>query len=60
MVWWNVAEMWILKKSILSVQQEKIMDFEYCEGYLRSKSNKILLWQCWEKQILIQLSFADW
>ena len=37
----------------------KIMDFEYCEEYLRSTSNKILLWQCYEKQILIQLSFAD-
>ena len=38
----------------------KIMDFEYCEEYLKSTSNKILLWQCFEKQILIQLSFADW
>ena len=25
-----------LKKLILSTQQEKIMDFEYCEEYLRS------------------------
>ena len=56
---WNVAEMWILKKWILSVQQEKAMDFEFCEEYLRSISNKILLWQCFEKQILIQFSFAD-
>ena len=57
-VWWNVAEMWILKKWILSVQQEKIMDFEYCEGYLRSiyiKRNIIMV-----VLILIQLSFADW
>ena len=37
----------------------KIMDLEYCEEYLRSTSNNILLWQCFEKQILIQLSFAD-
>ena len=37
----------------------KMMDFDYCEEYLRSISNKILLWQCYEKQILIQLSFAD-
>ena len=26
--------------------QEKIMDFEYCEEYLRSILNKVLLWQC--------------
>ena len=26
-VWWNVTEKWILKKGILTVQQEKIMDF---------------------------------
>ena len=45
-VWWNVAKLWILKKWILSGQQEKIMDFEYCEEYLRSILNKILLWQC--------------
>ena len=44
--WWNVAKLWILKKLILSGQQEKIMDFEYCEEYLRSILNKILLWQC--------------
>ena len=24
----------------------KMMDFGYCEEYLRSISNKILLWQC--------------
>ena len=24
----------------------KFMDFDYCEEYLRSISNKILLWQC--------------
>ena len=32
-----------LKKLILSTQQEKIMDFEYCEEYLRSsiKENSI-------------------
>ena len=28
------------------VQQEKMMDFDYCEEYFRSISNKILLWQC--------------
>ena len=46
MVCQNVAEKWILKKWMLSGQQEKIMDFEYGEEYLRSTSNKILLWQC--------------
>ena len=56
----NVEKLWILKKWILSGQQEKIMDFEYCEEYLRSILNKILLWQCWEKQIHIQLPFAGW
>ena len=38
---------------------EKMVHFEYCEEYLRSTPNKILLWQCCEKQILIQLSFAN-
>ena len=28
------------------VQQEKMMDSNYCEEYLKSTSNKILLWQC--------------
>ena len=36
---------------------EKMMGFD--EEYLRSSSSKILLWQCLEKQMLIQLSFAD-
>ena len=44
----------------MSPQKEEIMGFDYCGEYLRSKSNKILLWQCYEKQILVQLSFADW
>ena len=26
--------------------QERIMDFDYYEGYLTSISNKIFLWQC--------------
>ena len=30
----------ILKRRILSVQQQKKMDFDYCEEYLRSISNK--------------------
>ena len=34
------GEMLILKKWILSIHQEKIMDSEYCEGYLRSSYNK--------------------
>ena len=41
-VWWNVAKLWILKKWILSGQQEKIMGFEYCEEYWRSILNKII------------------
>ena len=44
----------------MSPQKEEIMGFDYCGEYLRSISNKILLWQCYEKQILVQLSFADW
>ena len=36
------------------------MDFDYCEGYLSSISNKILLWQCQQKHMLIHLWFADW
>ena len=36
-----------LEKWILSFHQEKTMDFEYCEEYLRSTSNKI--WQGKEK-----------
>ena len=39
---------------------KKMMDFDYCEEYLRSISNKILLWQCSEKQILIQLTLIEW
>ena len=42
----NVAKLWIFKKWRLSGQQEKNMDFEYCEEYLRSILNKILLCQC--------------
>ena len=38
----------------------KNMDFEFCEEYLRSASNKILLWQCYDKYIHIQLSFEEW
>ena len=41
-VWGNVAESSNLKRFI----QEKMMDFDYCEEYLRSISNKMLLWQC--------------
>ena len=36
------------------------MDFYYCEEYLTSISNKILLWQSEEKQIFIQLTLANW
>ena len=43
---WNVAEMSILKRSILSLQQKKMMDFDYFGEYVRSISNKILLRQC--------------
>ena len=38
---------------------KNMMDFDYCEEYSRSISNKILLWQCQEQQIFIQLTFAD-
>ena len=44
--------MWILKRRILSVQLEKIKDFDYQEEILRSVSNKII-WQRYEKHILI-------
>ena len=42
-IWWSITEMWIFKRWILTVQQEKMMDFDYCEAYLRNISNKILL-----------------
>ena len=34
----------------MRLPQEKVMGFDYCEEYLRSTLNKILLWQCYEKQ----------
>ena len=30
-LWWDVAEISILKRWILSIQQEKVMDSDYCE-----------------------------
>ena len=42
-VWRNVSKMPVL---LLSLQQEKMMDFDYYEDYLRSISKNILLWQC--------------
>ena len=39
-------------------QEEKMVDFDYYEKHLTSISNKILLWQLWEKQIFIQLTSA--
>ena len=41
-----------------SFQKEKMVDFDYYEEHLTSISNKILLWQLWEKQIFIQLTSA--
>ena len=35
-----------LKGLILSLQQEKMVNSDYCVEYLRSISNKILLWHC--------------
>ena len=37
-----------------------MMEFYYYEEYLTSVSKKILLWQCREKQVFIQLIYADW
>ena len=54
------SEFWKGKWWILRLTQEKMMGFDYCEEYLRSASNKMLLRQCLKKQMLIQLSFADW
>ena len=31
---------------MLNLQQEKMMNFGYCEENLRSISNKTLVWQC--------------
>ena len=39
--------------------KKKMMDFDYCEEYSRSISNKILSWQCKEKEIFIRLTFED-
>ena len=42
----NVIEMSILMRLILNNQQEKVMDFDSYEEYLKCISNKILLiWQ---------------
>ena len=38
---WNVN----FEEMDTDYQQGKIMDFQYCEEYLRSIFNKILLWQ---------------
>lgn len=46
----------IEKRLTLTFQGEKIMDFDYYEKHLTSISNK-MLWQCWEKQNLIQFTF---
>ena len=40
--------------------RRKMMEFYYYEEFLTSVSKKILLWQCWEKQVFIQLIYADW
>ena len=34
-----------------------MIDFDYYKEYSRSIKNKLLLWQCLEKQIFIQLTF---
>ena len=39
--------------------RRKMMEFYYYEEYLTSVSKKILLWQCREKQVFIQLIYAD-
>ena len=41
----NGAEMWILKRWMLRLTQEKMMGFDYCEEYLRITSNKVSLRQ---------------
>lgn len=33
------------------------MEFDYYKEYLTIISNKILLWECWEKQIFINLTY---
>ena len=42
----NCHWLWILKRWILGLTQEKMTGFDYCEEYVRSTSNKILLRQC--------------
>ena len=42
-IWWNVAEMSILKDWYWAFN--RMTNFDYCDEYLRSISNKILLWQ---------------
>ena len=39
--------------------RRKMMEFYHYEEYLTSVSKKILLWQCREKQVFIQLIYAD-
>ena len=56
----NITELSILKRLILNLQQKKMMNFDCYDKYLRSISNNTLLWYyCYEKEILIQLAFAD-
>ena len=40
------AEMWLDEMLRKKGIKKKMMDFDYCEEYLTSISNKILLWQC--------------
>ena len=40
---WNAVEMSIVMRLILSLQQEKMIDFDNCEEYLKSiKQNNII------------------
>ena len=52
----QIRQMKLLEKKGI---KKNMMDFDYCEEYSRGILNKILLWQCQEKQIFIQLTFAD-
>ena len=62
-VWWNVAEMWILKKWIkwiLSVQQKKNYGFWSLWGIFKEWDKQNIIMSVLRKQIFIQLPFADW
>ena len=55
-VWGNVSKVTILKRLILRLQQEKMIDFDYYEEYLRNISDKIYIMMA----VLRKANFRLW